>query len=358
MKKRVLIALAAALSVTLAVVCTAGVLGSAPTSAQETASPAQIGTEPSFAEAAEEGSGRSSSTGRTIVCTGLDMANKVYYRPSGGDPELLSVCDELASGEYTEERLAEIREKYFSPSLEPGWGKSQEMDHLLRYWRVWDQCDTESGLDADKFEEIWKGEKEPNLLTSFDYVAESMPGLTKIQKRAIFLKTKLGGQSLYDYDNLLYAGLVTPETPKLTPEKAKEIIALHQGENSVQAVFEDFLKVQPCADFFRYENHLFCTFNGPAASLSTSAPSFEDLVLFVTQDEDGNAHIIGVGDQRFVFYSVQSAEGELISCEMLQENDPPESWVSSRVHRAVENTSEGSFADRCRQNYETLFAHE
>ena len=92
--------------------------------------------------------------------------------------------------------------------------------------------------------------------------------------------------------------------------------------------------------------------------MSTSAPSFEDLVLFVTQDEDGNAHIIGVGDQRFVFYSVQSAEGELISCEMLQENDPPESWVSSRVHRAVENTSEGSFADRCRQNYETLFAHE
>ena len=332
MKKRVFIALAAALSVTLAAVCTAGVISSARSS--EPAPSTQSSADASSSPSGETGTGLT----ETSAAAEAESAEKELYYASWQSlgsgtllenaqkerctilpPETMSDLEDLATGNYTEERLEQLRQKYFPPSRDSGWSKSKEIDRLLRYWRVWDQCETEDGLDVDAFEELWKGEKYPTYLPDAERLSERFPDLTKVQSRVLLLKTLLIHPDIYNYDTMLYLGVTSPDTPKLTPEKAKEIIAQYDGptEGRTKAIVQEFLKVQPYADSIKKIEPFACNSRDNWHILC-------HVVQFVTQDDDGLCHIVGVGDDVFVFHLVQDEDGNMLDFEVLlePEKDP------------------------------------
>ena len=327
MKKRVLIALAAALSVTLAAVCTAGVISSARSSepAPSTQSSADASSSPSGetgtgltetsaaaeAESAEEelyyASWQSLGSG-----TLLENAKKIRY--VAPDSELLADLDRLASGEYTEEQVAEIVQNRFSGS---DW-KEHQVRQWLRYWRACDEAENEDGtINEERLYEAYQyapGDSMDMFTQEEEKVRNCFPGISKVQMRTLILRYKLAGMRYYSYENLLVLGIMTPDTPKLTPEKAKEIIAQYDGptEGRTKAIVQEFLKVQPVADEAYYYEPYSCNSKDNWYTLC-------EVIEFVTQDDTGNTHIIAAGDGVFVFHLVQDTSGNMLDFEVLLE---------------------------------------
>ena len=315
MKKRIFIALAAALSVTMGAAFTLGVMARSSTPAPS------------------EGTAQTSADLKQLREEAKEDAACVAFRPL--NETRLALADEAASGCPSEERLEAIREELreSDESIEQYYAvlnRKISFSSVVWFNGYMRYC---YGTDADNYPK--KGSSEfleaynsetgkyeayvPDAF--FDAMSEqirtqhgdiSQQQLRTIMLRRLFLCSD-------DYSEAVLLGKADPDAPKLTPERAADIISASDG--NMQKVLEAFKNVQPYPDG---SNTLHRDGQEPDAvsqsgNYQAVAKYFPSLTQYVTKNDDGVYSVVLVVSEKMVYCNRYDESGTLLSCECLMQ---------------------------------------
>ncbi len=344
MKKRIFIALAAALSVTLAAVCTAGVM--ARTGAAEPVSSSSPSGKVALNPEAVQPAADASAPGlEQIRKESQQKAENVLFYPANETRKALA--DEMASGCPSAERLSAVAEQLkgtgFSEHAEYSFGglhtcfglTAEEWlhDFVLYFYDSADEKAYSGGQPKAFFDDVCEG------------IRARYEGITEQQVRTIFLRRLFGVSG--PYSEAVLVGLADPSAPKLTPETAKAIIGASDG--TVEDILEEFRAVQPYADVgetiedLRKEKALVVQ----SDNIRETTPRFGRSYQFVTQDADGVYHSVIVGDLNAVYYQQYDSTGRLLSSECLvQPNGPADPLAEGKDLRLSDFSSDSTWGGK------------